>query len=274
MNMLESISSYNFVEVDGYAYFSNLFYNALFKVEIETGRATFLGNFENEKISENNIHLEAVLEKDKIYFFPRRGNSMYIYHLTDRTLQAVEIRKKSEGFFVIEEVILEEDYIFFLPQKENNPIIKLDRNTCKVTKVSDKLRVQGKCLSEYRNRIPVTIVEKYNIKHGLPISCRQMSNGKWYCFMPIGRQILCFRDGDYNLETIPLTVVNEPELQRYLYKVKQELFKARIFFPEFTDFKIQEFLEAVILFDKSIGTCCKGEDGYSIGEIVWKTVRK
>ena len=92
--------------------------------------------------------------------------------------------------------------------------------------------------------------------------------------MPTGRQILCFRDGDYNLETIPLTVVNEPELQRYLYKVKQELFKARIFFPEFTDFKIQEFLEAVILFDKSTGTCCKGEEGYSIGEIVWKTVRK
>ena len=270
MNMFESISSYNFVEVNGYAYFSNLFYNAFFKVELKTGKTFFLGNFENEMLAENNLHLEVMLEEDHIYFFPRRGRHMFVYQLSDQSMRAVEIRKKSECFFVIEEVILKDNYIYFIPKQNNTPIKRMEKNTFRVTNVSNKLIVQGKCLSKDRNIIPTSIVKKYNIQHGTPISCKQIFNGKWYCFIPVGRQLSCFSEGVNTLEFIPLTVVNEIEFQQYLYKVKQELFEARLFFDECDGVKFEEFLEATIFSSVLKENYYKMGKWRSMGEKIWK----
>ena len=69
MNMIERISCHRFVEIDGYAYFSNWFYNGLFKVEIKTGKTIFIGCFEKENFFEINIHAEVFRRENKIYFF-------------------------------------------------------------------------------------------------------------------------------------------------------------------------------------------------------------
>ena len=48
MSVAGRISCRNFVDWNGYAYFSNWFYNGMFKVEIGTGNTTFLGHFEGD----------------------------------------------------------------------------------------------------------------------------------------------------------------------------------------------------------------------------------
>ena len=52
MRALERIACTNFVETDGYAYFSGRYYNGLYKVELETGKTAFLGYFEDEKLAQ------------------------------------------------------------------------------------------------------------------------------------------------------------------------------------------------------------------------------
>ena len=105
MKRLERISCHNFVEINGNIYFSNWFYNGLFKVEYETGKTTFLGYFNDEKLTEKNIHLEVFLEEQKIYFLPRRGRHIHIYDLSDAFIQSIEIRKDSDEFDVIIDVM-------------------------------------------------------------------------------------------------------------------------------------------------------------------------
>lgn len=269
INMLESVSSYNFVEIDGYAYFSNLFYNAFFAVEMKTGKTTFLGCFEGEKLSETNIHFSVMQKENQIYFFPRFGRHLHIYNLSDKTMGMIEIRRESESFFYVDEVVLNNRYIYFITKQNDAPIKKMELETYKITNISNKQEIQGKYLSGNRNTIPENIVKKYRIKYGEVASCKQMPDGKWYFFKPVGRDILCFAEGAQELEIIALTVVNEAELKKHLLRVKQNLFQSRRLFREFEGFKLKELLEVIKLSDKA-ETDCYQEDKHNIGKTIWK----
>lgn len=274
MNRLESISSCNFIEIDGYAYFSNLFYNALFRVEIKSGKTFFLGSFGKEKISESNIHFEVMQQEGQIYFFPKLGRHMHIYSLIDKTMEAIEIRKESEPFFWIDEVVLNDDSVYFIPKQSHIPIKKMSWDTCKVTNTGNEETIHGEYLSKNKKTIPATAIEKYKISYGEMVSCQQMLDGKWYCFRPVGRQILCFAEGSSNLKTTVLAVENEEELQNYLYDVKRNLFQSRTFFWKDEGFELDEFLEVIKLYDGVKLSRYKEENRYNIGEITWNTMGK
>lgn len=267
MNMLESISSYNFVEINGYAYFSNLFYNALFKVEVKTGKTTFLGNFAGERFSDTNIHFDIFQKEDQIYFFPRRGRHVHIYHLSEKTICAVEIQEKSKTFLGIEKVVFNDKFVYFFPKQKDNSIKRMEWDTCKVTNVSNKRSIREKNLSKHRKMIPVDIVQKYQIKYGEMASCMRMTNDRWYCFKPIGRHILYFKEGTNKLESITLTVVNEEELKKYLYKVKQNIFQSQKFFNEFKNFRLKEFLEVVVVSNGERGESYKDEKEGNVSKV-------
>ncbi len=273
MNMLDSISSYNFVEINGYAYFSNLFYNAIFKVEIKTGKTTFLGSFDGEKFSDTNIHFEVMHREDKIYFFPRRGNHVHVYYLSEETMRVIEVQKKNKSFLGIEKVILNDDFIYFFPKQKNSPIKKMKWDTCKITNANNKFKIQGKKSFKYKKGIPSGIIEKYQIKYGEMVSCKSTTDGRWYCFKPIGRQILFFTEETNELKSIVLTVVNELELEKYLYKVKQNLFQSSTFFNEFKNFRFKEFIEAVTLSSELKENSCKGKNDCNINNGVWKMLK-
>lgn len=276
MNVLENISAYNFVEIDGYAYFSNMFYNALFKVEIRTGKTTFLGSFACEKLSDTNIHFEIIKKKGQIFFFPRMGRHMHIYHLDDQTMQTIEVRKESDPFYWIEEVVLNDDFIYLLPKQISVPIKKIEWDTYRITDLNNKLTIQGRYLSRYRKTIPAKIVDKYQIKYGKIVSCKQRPDKKWYCFKPIGRQILYFEDEikNDNLENIALSVMNEVELKEYLYKVKQNLFRSKIRFSEAEGFKLKEILKVATIPDKIKWNYYLEENEDSFGKTIWKKIEE
>lgn len=273
MNMLESISSYNFVEIDGYAYFSNLFYNAFFMVELKTGKATFLGCFEDENLAETNIHFFVMHKENQIYFFPRFGRYIHIYNLSDKTMQMIEIRRETDSFFYVDEIILNDRYIFFTTKQKNVSIKKLDLETYKMAR-ADKQEIQGEYLSRNRNIIPESIVEKYQIKYGEVASCKQMPDGKWYFFKPVGRDILCFAEEADDLETIALTVVNGEEFKKHLIRVKQNLFQNKTFFWEFEGFKLKELMEVIMLSDRAESNDCQEGEKHNTGKLIWKEMIK
>ncbi len=274
MNMLESISSYNFVEIDGYAYFSNLFYNALFKVDIKNGKTTFLGYFKDEKIAETNIHFGVMIKEGKICFFPRLGRHMHVYDLSDGKIQSIEIRKESEPLFWIEDVVFKDDFVLFLPRQNNVPIKKVKWDTYKVSNINNRQNVNGEYLFKYRNFVPETIIEKYKIKYGEVASCKQIFDGKWYFFKPIGRQISYFTRASNELENIILTVINEDELKKHIGEVKKNLFKTRTFYVEYEGFRLQGFLEVLRLSDGTERECYEGGNKYSSSKMVWKSMKE
>lgn len=272
MLVLERISCINFVEKDGHAFFSNRFYNGLFKVEIRTGKTVFLGCFEHERISKRNIHKEIFLKDEKIYFCPRRGRFLHIFDLKNHSIQAVELRSEQEKPFLIEEVVIGENDIFFVPDQNNGSVRKWNMETRLLVKIDEKKKLPGQYLSEHKERFPVPeFIGEYQIAYACINNFfgKWISDEVWYGFLPMGSQMLKYVKESNRLEVIPLVLMNEEELKDYLWKVKTELVKDKIVSEE--EMSVQDWLS--ITFEKevqnqnSFGKRCAGKN-------VWRLTKE
>ncbi len=266
MNVLERIACRNFVVAKGFAYFSSWFYNGLYKVEIETGKTVFLGYFEEEKISQRNIHKEIFLKNDKIFLCPWKGRYLHILSLSDQSLCSIEIREKDEKIFSIDEIIFGERSVFFLSDNKDGLIKKMDFQSLKVTKINEKIEMQGIAISKNKDIFPFSeLMGKSGIEWGDQFFWRQVSDRVWYSFYPRGRHMLRYAEGTDKLEMIPLIIENKRELDEYLHKVKREVL---VEYPVESILKIQDLLK-----DIKAAEICRtdslGGDG-NIGKGIWK----
>lgn len=241
--MIERISCHNYVEVDGYAFFSNWFYNGLFKVEILTGKAFFLGHFYGEEYSERNLHWEILLKNEKIYFCPWKSRYVHIYNLKEETLNSVEIRRKSEKFFSIEEVFLEENNLFLIPGQTENFIFKLDMNSLEVIRISGRPKFRGASLAECKEVFPGgELVKRLGIERADRFFWRQIYQGVWYGFLPLGRKLLKYTEHKNKIEFLPIVVVNNIKLKEYLYDVEWQNLIEKAHFEESIDISISRLI--------------------------------
>lgn len=223
MYKFKQISCHHFVEIDNYAYFSNRSYNGLFQVELDTGKTKFLGNFEDEPLSEYNIHWELFAQENQIYFLPRRGRHVHIYSLKDQSITAIEIRKASETFFRIGEIIIDKTLLTFLPIEKEAPVKRLDLKTLLVSEVTEKETINGIYLSKSRTAFPIPrLLEEYNIPMTNLFSWEQMPNGKLCAFWLMKHHLLWYAPGIQKIEAVPLTVINRNALTIYLQSALQE----------------------------------------------------
>ena len=270
MLVTEKISCIHFVEVDGCAFFSNRFYNGLFMVEIATGKTTFLGDFQNERISKRNMHKEIFLKDRNIYFCPRRGRHIHIYNLEDRSIQAIEVRKEAEEPFIVEEVILGEKEIFFLPDQKNFSVRKLNMETLVVTEVIEGKEFHGQYLSKHKDIFPrPELIEDYDIELADRFFGRWGPDEIWYGFLPMGCHLVKYKKDKDSLEIIPLVLMNRKDLKGYLSKVKKELLKREVVTEK--EIRFQELLlmmkKKEIQEQNSLGSNC-------FGETIWRLAKE
>lgn len=270
MDFLKRIACINFVEADGYAYFSDKFYNGWYKVELKTGATTFLGHFENEKLSQRNIHREIFLRDHKIYVCPWKGRHVHIWNLADQTFRSIEIRRKDEEAYFIEEVFLGEKSVFFVPDSPGFPIKKMDLESLSVTGLSAKYEIQGEALSKSKDIFPnPELIEEYHIEYPEEFFWRKISDREWYAFRIMGCHSLHYVTGWNKLEITPLIVVNRNELEEHLYRVKNELLRENLVLEESVRF---HDLLKVIEMEEAYKTNDLKRDSY-MGEKVWNYIK-
>lgn len=274
VNKFDRISCHQFIEDSGYAYFSNWFYNGLFRVELKTGKTTFLKAFKNEQEYESNLHFGTMQRDERIYFFPYMGRHMHVYSLVQGEISAIEVRKATETFFRINEVVINGNDVIFLPREENAPIKTLDLNTHVVTELKNTGNVfKGIYLIRNRASFPVPqILEKYQIEKPNGFSWKQMPNGRWCAFLPMGRHLLWYTSETQKIEAVPLTVVNKEELEEYKCLIEKKVLSHKVW-VENRDFSFDAYLNAVIL-ESTVGTDAhKTEERKPVGERIWEHAR-
>lgn len=273
MNNYKIIGCHHFVVDNGYAYFSNWSYNGLFRVELKTGKALFLGSFKNEKQNEFNIHLEILQQNEKIYFFPYRGRHVHVYSLTDQSISAIEIKKVSEGFFRIGEVIINKEVITFLPKEKTAPIKSLDLNTQIVTKIKNtKKTFKGTFLSQSRAPFPMPqLLEAYQIERTSGFSWKQVPDGSWCAFLLMGQHLLWYKPETKKITMMPLTVVNATELEAHLQPLRQK-YLCQEWLAENNPLSFHEYLQLIQQL-YGIANRNKSNNWFSTGESIWKHVK-
>lgn len=267
--MLDWISCYSFAEEDGYVYLSNAYYNGLFKVEIRTGKTLFLGGFEHEPFFELSIHIEVLKRNERVYFLPHKGRHVHIYNLLDGKLDSVEIKQKTESFYVIKDVIDKGDLLYLLPEKKNQTIKKLDLQSLEVSEEVYRSEIEGEYLRNSREIFPEPrLLKKMHVQ--LPI-WKQLADKKWYGFLPRDRQLARYVERTDKIERIPLVIENEEKLKKYLKDVKREasikISRGEIFREGRLDF--QDFLNVIIKMRVCKALLGRGK----VGEEIWKSIR-
>ena len=272
MSKYENISCHHFIEINGYAYFSNWLYNAFFRTELKTGKTMFLGAFEMEMQDEFNIHWELLLQEDLIYFFPRRGRHIHIYSLRDHFVSAIEVRKASEAFFRIGEVIVKEKSIILQPMEKDAPIRRFDLNTHAITDITSTQNVdKNPPLSQYWPIFPEPqLLEKYQIGQADKFSWKEMPDGRWCAFLPTGRHLLWYAPRTRRIDAMPLVIENEAELDAYLQPLRQTCL-CREETIEGIQLSTYEYLKTITRYRHETGGL-KEEKRFA-GEKIWRALK-
>lgn len=272
INILNRISCHKFVEIDGYAYFSNWFYNGLFKVEIETGKAFFLGKFKAENYFEINIHGEIFRIGKKIYFCPRRGRHLHIYDLETQEMNAIKIREKFEKFS-IGRVIVEASKVYFVPVQNKISVKKLDLKTLNVIEEDKKNILYSENEKKYNEMfLPNKVSKEQGIKESDIFYGKHIDDERWLTFHPRRRQIIQYNKVEKKVKLIEIFVVNDKKLKKHLYKVREEL-KSDIIDKIIWEQRLKiDLYEYVSIIKSIINLKDIKKSKCSVGDDIWESV--
>lgn len=114
--------------VDNELWFSNKNFNALMKMNSETGETEMVSTFEGFPPEEENLHIKTILSGDLLIFIPYLKNTIHIWNIQKNCFEkSVDIDNKQSSVF-INAFKDDNDIIWILPSKLSDPIVLFDIN--------------------------------------------------------------------------------------------------------------------------------------------------
>ena len=111
-----------YVQVDEFtAYASSFMFNGLFKIDVNTGRCTYISMFPEEKANGKRLHAQAVCVNGKIYFAPASAENISVYDVENEKFEVFSIHdykgeyKFYRPFFKFTDAVAHGSFIFFVP---------------------------------------------------------------------------------------------------------------------------------------------------------------
>lgn len=146
--------------VNNELWFSNLNYNALLKMNINTGKIQFIDKFPKFPEETRNLHIRIIKYNEFLYFIPFKSNLIHIWNLNNQNWEKTIDIPYSDNV-TIEDAVLLNNEIWIFPEILKNPIIKVNvvQGTIKtLTKLTENINTINK---EYASIISCGI-SKYN----------------------------------------------------------------------------------------------------------------
>lgn len=78
---------------DQFVWFSNLFYNGLFKYNLESEELCYVTAFPMERVGQFLIHRSVICYDSKLFFFPEQGNNIHVFNLNSYEIEVIPINK-------------------------------------------------------------------------------------------------------------------------------------------------------------------------------------
>lgn len=121
---MNNLSYYAQVVVGNELWVSNIRFNGLFKIDLESGGVVFIGKFPRYDMGNEELHLFAKKYRDKIYFFPKQSKGIDIYDLKKGTFTYVECETDRDNGYAtaINAFCFDENNVFVVPCYLNTPL--------------------------------------------------------------------------------------------------------------------------------------------------------
>ena len=123
------------VEYNGYYYFSERFFNGLFRAKKGDAHAELVATFPGEDLFQEDLHSASFYSEDAIYFIPLQGKGISIYSPQSDQIQAIKLdnAEGARSHFITYAVI--DDGILLIPQYRESSFTFLDLKQRKVESI-------------------------------------------------------------------------------------------------------------------------------------------
>ncbi len=113
-------------EVNGYYYYSETFFNGLFRVKIGERNAEFLGFFPEEDSKQPDLHRKIVKIGTKLYFIPIVAWGISVYDTETGSFQYIRIQSNTNQIPHYSELIKVNNEFILFPERKHADILKVD----------------------------------------------------------------------------------------------------------------------------------------------------
>lgn len=132
--LYDNITFCDYYEENGYAYLSNLTYNALIKTEIKTGMSEIIGYFPHASLAAKALHKRVTKYGNNLFFFPELGRDIVIYHMDSASFETIPIILPQSviGKTKVAEVVICQNIAWIFPQYISQPLLKLNMDNLQI----------------------------------------------------------------------------------------------------------------------------------------------
>lgn len=138
MNDLCKLKYLDFIEIGEDIWFSNLYFNALIKINKSSGIIQIIDKFPNYNIEETWLYIAVYMIKDKLFFVPHKSKEIVSYDMISKKFISIpldlDVIGKTEGYFL--SAYAYENFIYMFPaytryiirfDVQDNSIVYLDQ---------------------------------------------------------------------------------------------------------------------------------------------------
>lgn len=119
------IPFYCYVKVDNNIWFPADNRNALYKYNVQTKEAEWIGSFPNETSFDYTLFLDVQIYKTKLFFIPHTAIRLHIYDMEENKFESLAIPEVIDNPLLFTQGIIYEDYLYLIGYKYRG-ILRLD----------------------------------------------------------------------------------------------------------------------------------------------------
>lgn len=131
MEMKSKISFLDAVAIENKLWFSNLDYNALMRMDIQTGETYIISYFPKNEIYQEELHRKVFLYKKKLYFIPLKSHYIHIWNMEREEWDETMELPFSESETICDAYMIDEN-IWIFPSSLKNDIIRWNLKSNKI----------------------------------------------------------------------------------------------------------------------------------------------
>lgn len=126
---------------------SNLVFNGLFRISLNTYEVSYVGDFKGEEVWQDNLHRRIIQYMNRLFFIPFNGRGISIYSLRDGSTSYYPV-SLSEERIKVADVIQKENIIWMFPGIKDQPLYLFNMDTCEITERYDWNQKARGCIED------------------------------------------------------------------------------------------------------------------------------
>lgn len=130
------VAYYSYIKINRKMYFSHIFLNGLFEMDLDDFSVKFLGRFPEADSDAFCLHGmgQAIKYKNNIYFFPLNCRVIHCYNLEDNEMTVISIPMKTDDYFLGVHKYVKENKVWLFSGVTSNGVIVFDLDSQSIIK--------------------------------------------------------------------------------------------------------------------------------------------